>query len=283
MKILTLITVATTLLSSIPCTAGLPTLVLRETGEAIAKRFGPGAAGRTAGEITESAARAVARYGEECLPLVRQSGHAGFKALEEAGEKAPQLIKLHAYRGDDAVWIISQPRKLAIFLRHGDDAAEALLKHPGLADDLIQQFGQPAAGALNSLSRPGAQRLAMLAKDGTLRQIGREEEVLAAVARHGDAAVDFLWKHKGKLLAGAALAAFLANPEPYLKGVRDLGAGVAAHTIEPVVKSINWTLIIGGLVFVALLPWITRTVLRTFARSRLKTRQWTGDGTGAAE
>jgi len=38
--------------------------------------------------------------------------------------------------------------KLTIFLNHGDTVAEALLKLPGIADDLIEKFVTHATGAL---------------------------------------------------------------------------------------------------------------------------------------
>ena len=68
---------------------------------------------------------------------------------------APEVIKLYAKRGDEALWVISEPKRLVIFIKHGDSAADALIKHPGIADVLIKRFGDDAATALNGLSRQG--------------------------------------------------------------------------------------------------------------------------------
>ena len=54
--------------------------------------------------------------------------------------------------------------------------------------------------------------------DGELAQAGRHPEVLGVIAKHGDGAADFLWRNKGTLAGGAALTAFLADPEPFLDG-----------------------------------------------------------------
>jgi hypothetical protein len=247
--------------------AGPTTTALRETAEWILKKFGRGVAGDTVEQIAETTARTVAKHGDEALPFLRRSGHAGFRALEEAGEKAPDIIKLYAKRGDEALWIISEPHKLAMFIKHGDTAAEALLKHPGIADNLIGRYGDDAANALSSLSRQNAQRLSMLAEDGMLNQTVRSPELLPIIRRYGDEAMDFIWKHKGSLAVAAVLGKFLADPQLYMRGAKDL---IADPLVAPIAKGTNWTLIIGGVLIVAFLPSIVRSVAK--ARQTLKAK-----------
>ena len=228
-------------------------------------KFGRGIAGHTVEEVTDTTAHAVTRYGDDVLPLVRTTGHQGFAALEQAGERAPDVIRLYARKGDEAVWVISEPNKLAIFLKHGDSAADALIKHPGLADDLIERFGGDAAGALNRVSKSSAQRLAMITNDGLLTATPRSPELLTVIRRYGDEAMDFIWKNKGALTVATVLGSFLADPEAYISGAKQL---IVDPLLAPIAQNTNWTLIIVGVLAVVFLPFIARRLAR--ARSELQ-------------
>lgn len=245
--------------------AGPAGTAIRETAEFILTKFGKGAAGQTVEEVTEATAKVVTQYGNDALPLLRKSGHSGFTALKEAGENAPDIIKLYARKGDEAIWIISEPKKLAIFIKHGDSAADALLKHPGIADSLVGRYGDEAVGALNSVSRQSAQRLSMVADDGLLTATPRSKELLTVIRKYGDEAMDFVWKNKGALTVAAVLGTFLADPQTYISGAKDL---VVSPIIEPIARGANWTLIITGFLIVVFLPFITRSIVK--ARKAMK-------------
>jgi hypothetical protein len=247
--------------------AGPTGTALRETAEWILRKFGKGTAGETVEQIAKTTAKTVAKHGDEALPLLRKSGHAGFRALEEAGEKAPDIIKLYAKRGDEAIWIISEPKKLAIFIKHGDTAADALIKHPGIADSLIGRYGDDAATALSTISRANAQRLSMLAEDGLLHKTSRSPELLVVVRRYGDAAMDFIWKNKGALAVVAVLSTFLTDPHIYIGGAKEL---IADPLVAPIAKGTNWTFIIGGVLTVVFLPFIARSIAK--ARQTMKAK-----------
>jgi hypothetical protein len=131
----------------------------KQAAEFILQKFGRRVPTQTVDEVAAAVSGVVAKYGDEAVPFLKASGHAGFDALEQAGDKAPEVIKLYLKRGDEAVWIISKPEKLAIFIKHGDTAAEALIKHPGIADSLIAQYGDDAAGALAKISRQSSRCL----------------------------------------------------------------------------------------------------------------------------
>ncbi len=235
--------------------AGLLTTTAREVGDAVFSKFGKGAAGNTADEIASATTNAVARHGNDAVPLLRKSGHAGFQALEVAGDKAPEVIKLYAKRGDEALWVISEPKRLAIFIKHGDSAADALIKHPGLADSLVERFGGDAATALTAISKPSAQRLGMVAEEGLLNASARSPELLPVIRMYGDSAMEFIWKNKGALAVASVLGTFLADPKVYISGAKELAV--------PVLTSINWTLLIAGTLVLLFLPFIARTVVRT--------------------
>jgi len=256
-----------------PAGAGPTTSAIRETSEFILKKFGRGAGGKTVDQIASKTTKVLAKHGDECLPLLRLSGHAGFQALEEAGEQAPDLIKLIAKRGDEAVWIISEPKKLRIFLKHGDTAADALLKHPGIADDLIEKFGINAGGALTRVSRTQAQHLSMMAADGTLDAIPQKAELLAVIRKYGDEAMDFVWKNKGSLAVATVLATFLSDPESYISGAKDL---IADPLLKPIAQNTNWTLIILiclGVIFAPLIAVSIRKTVVSFRRAATQAAQ----------
>jgi hypothetical protein len=253
------------LAQSRPAVAGVTTTAIRETAELILKKFGKGAAGETAEQIASKTTKVLAKHGDESLVLLRRCGHAGFEALEQAGEQAPEVVKLFAKRGDDAAWIISEPRKLALFLKHGDTAADALLKHPGIADDLIEKYGVNASQALSRLSRAPSQQLSMMAADGTLDAMPQKNKLLAVVAKYGDRAMDFVWRNKGSLAVASVLATFLSEPETYISGARQL---IADPVLKPIAEGTNWTAIILACLAVLFLPFIVFSITKGVAQIR---------------
>ena len=265
-----LIGIGLVLASASSASAGAASAAVRETAEFIIGKFGRGVAGQSIEEVTEATAKAVARHGDAALPLLRKSGHAGFTALEEAGAKAPDVIKLFVRRGDEAIWVISEPKKLAIFIKHGDSAADALLKHPGIADNLIGRFGDDAVGAMNAVSRQSAQRLSMVTDDGLLTATARSPELLPVVQKYGDEAMDFIWKNKGSLAIASVLTTFLSDPQAYITGTKEL---IIDPIAAPIAKGTNWTLIILGVLGVVFLPFIARSVVK--ARSVIKRKKST--------
>jgi hypothetical protein len=58
-----------------------------------------------------------------------------------------------------------------------DEATEALIRHPGIAEPVIEGFGKPAAAAMNGLNGQNARRLAMMVDDGSLAKIPQQGEV----------------------------------------------------------------------------------------------------------
>lgn len=84
-------------------------------------------------------------------------------------------------------------------------------------------------------------------------------------AKPGDHAADFIWRNKGVLASGAALTAFLANPEPFLNGKRDLAQVATDGVVKPVVSGLVTLLCVligvigcGALVYKYGLPTLTQ-------------------------
>jgi hypothetical protein len=200
--------------------AGIPSKVLQETTEFLMKKFGREVAEEGAERLTSRLASAVARHGDDVVSAVRKVGPKAINLVDDAGANAPRVVRLLNHYGDDAVRVLSRPAGMGLISRYGDDAARVLIKHQRVAEPVLERLGQPAVEALGAVGPQGGRRLAMMA--GDLASGERTAEVLGVIGRHGDKAMDFIWRHKGVLAGGAALTAFLANPEPYLNGTADI-------------------------------------------------------------
>jgi len=105
----------------------------------------------------------------------------------------------------------------------------------------------------------------MVTDDGLLSANARSPELLLVIRKYGDEAMDFIWKNKGSLAVASVLTTFLADPQAYITGAKELIIDPIASTIA---KGTNWTLIILGVVGVVFLPSIARSVVK--ARSIIK-------------
>src|SRR5581483_5844264 len=94
---------------------------------------------------------------------------------------------------------------------------------------------------------------------GELARIGRTPEVLAVVEKHGDKAMQFIWNHKGALTVAATLSVFLAEPEPFINGAKELTETVVRPIAEvpaiaakegaaELARKTNWTLVFLALI-----------------------------------
>jgi hypothetical protein len=246
----------------------------REMVEFVFRKFAPELAGESVESFSGKLGAVVAKYGDDGFDAVKNVGPSAFRLIEEAGQNGLKSVRLMAKFGDQAVWVVGNKSRLAIFVKYGDDAAEAMIKHGDIAEPIIGKFGESAALALKGLSSQNARRMAMLSEGGELAAIGRTDDLLQVVGKYGDAAMDFVWKNKGPLATATVLTAFLANPQPFIDGSRDL-ANVAGGTLirplaEGIAKGANWT-VLGLAAIAAFSGWIGwRTWLK---RGRQSTAQ----------
>jgi len=246
--------------------AVVPTKVVTETMEFLVKRYGDDVLREGTETVTEQVTKVAAKYGDEGLDAVRKVGPRGIKVIQEAGENGLGAVKLINRYGDDAVWVISKPKGMAIFVKYGDDGAKALIKHKGIAEEVIEAHGKSAVGALNAVGTREARQIAMLQKDGVIKAGEQGNELLDVVVRYGDKAMAFIWRNKGALAVTAGIGTFLANPEAYIDGGKELIVeGVSRPATEmgkEVARNTNWTVLgIAGIgVLGALAAW--RTWLR---------------------
>jgi hypothetical protein len=230
--------------------AGKTTLA-REAAEYVMRRFGKASADEGVEALTVKAETLAVAHGDEALTAFRKVGPRLFSMVDDAGEQGGDVIRLMARYGDDADFVIATPSRLAMYSAHGDDAAKALIAHGEIAGPLIDALGQPAAGALARVSSQNARRLAMMADEGELSRIGRTPELLAVVQQFPDKAMGFIWRNKAALATASLLAAFLADPQPFLDGTVKISSQIAEHAVRPltdvpaeIARRTNWTVII---------------------------------------
>jgi hypothetical protein len=254
----------------------------REVADYVLQRFGRKAVVEGAETLAGKIESYAARHGDDFLRAVKNVGPSAFRLVEEAGEHAPQVVGLLAREGEHgAVWVASRPKAMQLFLQHGEEAASVLAKTRGAAEPAIATFGKPAIGAFGSLGTPqNVRRLAMMASEGgELAQIGRAPEVLGVLAKYGDPALEFVWHHKAIFFSATVLAAFLADPQPFISGARDITEVVAENAVKPiaevpatvareaageVARGTNWTVIFG----LAVLTLGSLAALRSWRKSR---------------
>ena len=143
---------------------------------------------------------------------------------------------------------------------HVDDAARAVTPHLKVGMTLVP-LARSSSRAMAALAPRNARRLAMLAEDGTLARTGRWSELLAVIERHGDRALDFVWRNKGALAVATVLGTFLADPEAFLGGGRELIGGAATQPIAIVADAAasRWmniarSVVVVGLAWLVLVP-----------------------------
>lgn len=247
-------TLVALLIPALRADAQVSSQVARETAEYVLRTFGKEAADQGLDSLTRQIDNIIAKYGDDAVQAVRKVGPRALRVVDDAGAEGLASVRLLARYGDSGLWVAGDPQRLKLFTQFGDDAAEAMIRHGAVAEPLLKSVGQPAAEALRTLSTQSGRRLAMLADQGDLARIGRTPELMGVVARYGDQAMDFIWKNKGALAVGGTLAAFLADPAPFLDGTRQLAQVAADQVVAPVAREIgrntNWTLL--GLVAILL-------------------------------
>jgi len=217
--------------------AGVVGKAAQEAAEFLIGKFGREVAKEGAEALAGRIATAAARYGDDAIRAVKAVGPRALSLADEAGANAPKVIQLLARHGDDAARVLAHPSGMSIFSRYGDEAVEILIKHKGVAEPLVENLGQPALGALNAVGAQNGRRLAMMAQGGELAAIGRTPDLMGVITKHGDKACDFIYRNRAVLAGGAALTAFLANPQPYLDGVNHLAGTVGEHAVRPAVTA----------------------------------------------
>lgn len=239
----------------------------REAAESVLQKYGNRAVNSTAGQLASRIEQYAVRHGQEFIQAIRAVGPQAFKVLDDVGStqasRAMRIMTAHGEKG--IVHILTRPQALQVATRVGAKAESALLKHPGIAENVMERFGEPAAHALNQLGPQAGRRLAMLHESGELVKLGRTEEVLKVIGTYGDKAMQFIWKHKGALAVSSSLAVFLSEPEAVLNGTVTLVSTLATPIVEiprnvatEAARSLNWTWVVTLVIAVLAGMWFLK-------------------------
>jgi hypothetical protein len=241
------------------CQAGFAGLVsasvkgIREIAEQLAEQAGKKGSKEFVEKTSTQLGEIASKCGRESLDLIDEKGLVVFRVIRNAGDDAPCVVKAIRNYGDDAIRVAQTPAGRAV-LREGKDAAiKAVARHGDAAIPLIQKYGDDCARALAELSPANGRRLIQLVDEGIL-PTGHIQQLMPVMSR-GDAAMDFIWRHRKVLVPGTVLAAFVLDPEPYIVGLKDLADILIAKPMEKmgdtIAKSVNWNLWIGVIITMA--------------------------------
>lgn len=198
---------------SAPCQAIVGQAVSKAAREAVeytVKKFGINMGGKAGKQFARQAEKFLAGHGDE-----------GIRALKRIG---PEVITQTSRHGKDVVRLCASypegagrylfnhlDEAIPVWRKFGKPGTDLMVKSPGLARPLLNQFGEKGLKLGQKLSTGGLQKfmiLASKAKNGP-EKTALLEKVLVA----GDEVIEFLWKHKVKIGAGVTVYALLKEYE----------------------------------------------------------------------
>ena len=243
----------------------------RETAEFLMNRYSKELSRESVEHLTQRIGSLAQKHGDETFAAIRKTGPQSLQWIAEAGESSPQIIRLLTKHGQAAGFIISNPRCRNLFLKWGEESANVMLSHPGIAETLIERHGADAIKALKLLDGQQGRRLAMLSEEGLFTYTKQAERLMPVIERFGNQAMDFIWKHKGSLAIATVLAAFLRDPEPFISGTKDLAEITAGPVARSIAQQVPWQWFIPLLaaVLTGLFWWRRKSTRTPNARSPL--------------
>ncbi len=202
-------------------------------------------------------ARLVESYGDDAVRALRRVGSSGVASIERFGAPGAKIL---ARWGDDGARVLAEggDDAIRVMSRWGDGAVDFMIRHPGAGRQCLEHFGEHALKP--TLSTESVVTLNRLAEP--IRASGRVAQIFGVVERFGDRACKFIWRNKGTIFGAAVLAAFLADPEPYIEGAKKLIVEPASEAAREVAGGTNWTLVVIVLALVAGAAWFVRRLLR---------------------
>ncbi len=218
---------------------------LRELVERVLRQGGREAGQTLIEQTTRRLNQQTSRHGDDVVRAFERVGESSLRIGESAGRHAPAAYRTMARHGPSGAAVARNSDQLALVSRYGDDAANALVRHPGMAESVIRQYGTEGARAVGNLSSRQARRLAHMVNQGSVPSGAQGARLMRVLSKYGDPAMDFVWRHKGALLVGGGLAVFLSDPGSVLGSDGPLGPGGPGGVIvDSIARSINWSVIL---------------------------------------
>lgn len=238
----------------------------REAAEAVVARFGGRAASKGVPALAARIETCAARYGDDTYLAVRQVGPKALDLAERAGVNGTKVTRVLATHGTAAeTAVLARPKAMAQFLQYGDEAGSVLVRHPGVAEKVIETAGASGIRAMATLGPQSGRRVAILLENEFAKSPAQHPALLEVIGRYGQKACDFCWDNKAVLAGAAAMTAFIATPEPFLNGTASLakvagetgvgmakvaGERVAAPVVGGIFSTLGWLIALLGVLAV---------------------------------
>jgi hypothetical protein len=200
--------------------------IVRETVECCAKKFGI-ELGQVAGkQFSKSAARFIARYGDDGATALKNIGP---RAIDLTGRHGKDVVRICAAHSDDAAryLVTNIDDALPIWRTFGKEGTDIMVKHPGLAKPLLDTFGKKGITIGKKLSTESLEKFLVLTSK--VGEKDAKETLLEKALLYGDEILEFLWRHKWKIISGVAVYEFIKD---YEDGLETAQTGPDGNTIE---------------------------------------------------
>ncbi|HMO50087.1 MAG TPA: hypothetical protein PKE26_05140 [Kiritimatiellia bacterium] len=228
---------------------------VREAVEYSLKRAPSKAMGRLLNESPEAVGKVISRYGDDGIHVVDRFGGPAMKVLlenpDDVGRSAMRMMTKH---GDEAVKMAQNPAGLRIMVKESDEMFKAMAKTRHQAYPVLAQHGELGAKALNNLTPARQRELIRLHQERRFSEADFDK-LLKVVGNYGNKGMDFIWRNKGALVVAGGLTAFVANPEPFIEGIRKLGEGFVREFIRTLgevagkaMDRVNMNVVVGALI-----------------------------------
>ena len=171
----------------------------------------------------------VTQTGSEAQLVKKAGGYIARKVLgestERAGKSAGRIVVTKSARSAGKKASTSVTR---MGINKGSRSASSRL---------TKMYGDDAARAMKGLSSQNSRRLQMMA--GSIEKSGQGRQLMTFLAKRKDSnrIVEFLYRHRGKLIGGAIIAV-VANPDKILGAASDSVSKVIGSTGREMVKPI---------------------------------------------
>ncbi len=181
--------------------------VLREAGEFLGLRTERAIIRETEAVATEKTAELFTRYGRRGRQVFALIGDDALKVSEKFGREGLEMCMAHS--AESARFLAKHAdESILIWRRFGREGTSLMVKYPGMARPLLEKCGRQGLAVAEKLS-PGG-----LAKFTSLSQkLSREnlDIMITWTLKKGDEVIDFLWRNKVPLAAGASLYTLLRS------------------------------------------------------------------------
>jgi len=184
--------------------------VTRETIEYTARKFGIKLGEAGGKQFFKKAVRFITDYGDDGIKALK---HAGPQIIEMTSRHGRDVVRICASHVDDeARYLIKNINEaLPVWRSFGKEGTGLIVRYPGLAKPLIEQFGQKGIQFGRSLSTDSLQKFLVMA--GKAANKKEKDALFEKVLKYGDEILEFLWRHKWKLASGTTLYTLLKEYE----------------------------------------------------------------------